>query len=895
MSAFGREWPTGEAPPLLTARATFDGAGHRTGLVFAAADPVALSVPIRTSTSGPLVFKLPVELATAVPGEFRLIGNVSSDKGLSLSVQLLDPHGNDVGLPVVATPELEQGLYSAFLLDASDTTEPGVPTGTPVTTGTGVLALWAEGDLAAPHLGALLVRESHDSTRSATLGTMTVSGPCVSLEVLASTAGATGEPVWRRSEFVTWRLRPAGPSQAFELLLVDQYLSDDLNPSTDDTGPAPAAWLGLTDPHPPAWGPLRLSATRPAKDVVRLEPEASWYLATRAALPSADAPPPTEVLAFPGGPRVWAFVPPADSTSEPERFQLTFTGSDFELKRLDPEEVPLDACLDGDATRPALAPGRRAPRLALAGEATDALRLALPTSDLRFFPVPALTPGGLPDAQPAGAGHLWSLAPLVQVGDRLLARRPRALPLTTSQPGPPRVENALLAHRPPSLNASGPVPDAPDADMPPPGFPDPTAPLAGLLSATGDADALLLTVARLRTLLDALARRAGAAPGAPRGERNSSVPGRSVAVLRPPGGGNRQPSAPADFTRPGPGAKGPRSPGAGTHGGVRADVRRGGRPTPPASRRGGPAGAGGVPDLRRPPDVPPVGRRRPLRSRPHRPVRPPGAQPADADDRPRRLFLREATAFAAKAPLPFVPDETPSDSAHNFLPGALEFLWAADKPGGMIHHAIQPRTKLDATTALGGLSDWAQRDPERFRPPAGAAVTITRGTFTQAADLPGLLRADVGWDDVLGTVLLDDSAANPAVRLADTFCIRLTTGGGYLLETSPRDAVPLRLITIIDQEVVEIGRDDAAFPVTTGRAAKIYLVAAFAGLTSPLTSPDGTVFLPFIRLVLKPPPPPSPPPPPPPLPQVKVVALADLFDPPVTAEGLTLWTFRPGA
>ena len=128
--------------------------------------------------------------------------------------------------------------------------------------------------------------------------------------------------------------------------------------------------------------------------------------------------------------------------------------------------------------------------------------------------------------------------------------------------------------------------------------------------------------------------------------------------------------------------------------------------------------------------------------------------------------------------------------------------------------------------------------------------------------------------------MLDDTSVKPPIQLADNLSLQPSDGGGYRLVTHPAVAIPLRVITIIDQDVIGVGRDDTAFPVLSGSPPLIFMASAFAGLTGPISAPDGPKLSPFVLL----------------LPCNKYVALADLFPwSSSTPSGVTLWTFDPGS
>lgn len=136
------------------------------------------------------------------------------------------------------------------------------------------------------------------------------------------------------------------------------------------------------------------------------------------------------------------------------------------------------------------------------------------------------------------------------------------------------------------------------------------------------------------------------------------------------------------------------------------------------------------------------------------------------------LRLDEVTAFASRPVRSIAPqqgaveenDSPTPNKPHRFIPTEIELRHGIDKPGAMFHHTA--RVVIDKQ--IGGLSELAIREPQRFIPPSGAKVELESITETPNSDrsLPsGLKRIRIAWKETLGEVPLSD------LELADEITI----------------------------------------------------------------------------------------------------------------------------
>ena len=181
------------------------------------------------------------------------------------------------------------------------------------------------------------------------------------------------------------------------------------------------------------------------------------------------------------------------------------------------------------------------------------------------------------------------------------------------------------------------------------------------------------------------------------------------------------------------------------------------------------------------------------------------------------LQLVEATAFRTQDPLNPLPEEdrlqgTPAEKKlATFLPQNLELRYGLDKPGATFHHKFQSYsvgTEKQVTSEL--LTDFVLREPQQFRLPEGAKISITgnlqsRNVLIEEAQLE-VVPIEVAWEEVLGAVDLSSLDDNLTVEVDQT--------------ADPKKVInrPFKLVTQINQSFFEVAWEDPTLPISQGKA-----------------------------------------------------------------------------
>jgi hypothetical protein len=196
------------------------------------------------------------------------------------------------------------------------------------------------------------------------------------------------------------------------------------------------------------------------------------------------------------------------------------------------------------------------------------------------------------------------------------------------------------------------------------------------------------------------------------------------------------------------------------------------------------------------------------------------------------LQVVEATAFRTQDPLNPLPEEdrlqgTPAKkNSATFLPQNLELRYGLDKPGATFYHKFQSYSvgaensvgaEKQATSEL--LTDFALREPQQFRLPEGAKISITnnfkiRKILIEKAQLE-VVPIEVTWEEVLGSVDLSSLDDNLTVEADPTKVINR----------------PFKLVTQINQSFFEIAWEDPTLPISQDKATNNQILQRFYIIT----------------------------------------------------------------
>lgn len=449
-------------------------------------------------------------------------------------------------------------------------------------------------------------------------------------------------------------------------------------------------------------------------------------------------------------------------------------------QRLDTGDLPVDLCMDDDATvavggQPAEVPGL-VHRLALGS------RLRYPQDRGVPFdaPRPANAPQWVPPLTPDRT--LWRLAPVLRDGRRcVLARQSLAIDSVRATAGEPIRTETLLCLAAPSSDAPRPITGIWTASQVDPG------PLAAVTAPPGLAVAGLIL---RRTLADGQPALFRIVP--------RELPDRSAVRVR----------LDAPPTWPDPDIRRDRL----------AAIQRGRfRILDPGPRRRvriaagrycpEPAEAGGELAFRD-------------RSRPETPR--PDATPGTA------VFLRERTAFPSMPPRGGCPDDAlfAIDSVQGqaapgpgwFLPAAFTLRGSPERPGVVRHIACQGVFRSGDDLHRAPMAEFALREPMQLTPPPGADLAIlrcertaSRQEYAAALASRQTARIELEWEETLGRLPLDAALPNATTVPITAVQPYPATVDGVRVELAPTPFV--QCVVRVDDELLEINAAESRFPV----------------------------------------------------------------------------------
>ncbi|MFC1835101.1 WD40 repeat domain-containing protein [Thermodesulfobacteriota bacterium] len=169
----------------------------------------------------------------------------------------------------------------------------------------------------------------------------------------------------------------------------------------------------------------------------------------------------------------------------------------------------------------------------------------------------------------------------------------------------------------------------------------------------------------------------------------------------------------------------------------------------------------------------------------------------------------EATAFRKKEAPAFLPEQGRRASVedHLFLPRILDFSLAPDKPGAMFHHLFQTRLgrllpdQEHWRWSQELLLDFAAREPQqiRLRGCVSAEIELKKFGLTSLSPYTNTTRVlKMEWDEILGTV--------PLNRAAESFSIKLDEDDLVM------ESLPFQLIVQFNDDLYEILPQDYSIP-----------------------------------------------------------------------------------
>lgn len=196
------------------------------------------------------------------------------------------------------------------------------------------------------------------------------------------------------------------------------------------------------------------------------------------------------------------------------------------------------------------------------------------------------------------------------------------------------------------------------------------------------------------------------------------------------------------------------------------------------------------------------------------------------------------------------------DGVKTFLPHDLELGFGLGKPGALFHEVLQCQTVDPMNREVSLPTGLARREPQRFLPPAQAAVRIARAevarmTKTTRLVDQGLIELTIAWEETLGAidVLKADYSDRPEI-VQDS-------NNPSELELKEREKAVLWVDRVGEQLNALPRAEERAkvrLPLTPFRAGRpvdafdLFLVTR-AKLTTPLPAPDGSLLYPMLVVV----------------------------------------------
>lgn len=188
-----------------------------------------------------------------------------------------------------------------------------------------------------------------------------------------------------------------------------------------------------------------------------------------------------------------------------------------------------------------------------------------------------------------------------------------------------------------------------------------------------------------------------------------------------------------------------------------------------------------------------------------------------------RYQVLESTAFnhmQSQWHLPkhrVIPD---APNRHTFQPISIEFQYAPDKPGAMIHHKLQSLTEHLSQSVddwdMGPMAAFALRDPEQFTPPTGAKIELLKalelnGGKSLFAQSFGVDRYEFHWQETLGAIalILDETATEVEISQPNQPSDEMVLKSDNLMQ----------LIVQINEDLLDIDATRGHFPVYDARQA----------------------------------------------------------------------------
>ncbi|MBC7818016.1 MAG: hypothetical protein IAG10_14085 [Planctomycetaceae bacterium] len=189
------------------------------------------------------------------------------------------------------------------------------------------------------------------------------------------------------------------------------------------------------------------------------------------------------------------------------------------------------------------------------------------------------------------------------------------------------------------------------------------------------------------------------------------------------------------------------------------------------------------------------------------------------------LLVSDRTAFHRAPAATYIPaPESLFEGAQArdcFVPRALEFRVAEDKPGTVQHHTLQAVAELNDRVALAPASEFALREPMQLTPPSGADIEIV-GVPVVTSRPTGEYsnRWSFVWSETLGERPLPTLATN----------VEIEQPGGITSGTPPEqrptpEKVKVRFVNNslaqcfvrINDEMLEIDERQPQYPIYDAR------------------------------------------------------------------------------